>query len=79
MITNISTTNSFSTCLLSIRLLISLPTTPPPIPPATIRTSQSHSNSGTVFVNSVVAILVICETKEKPHKKDLSRIAENVI
>ena len=31
------------TFFISIRLLISLPTTPPPIPPATIRTSQSHS------------------------------------
>ena len=31
--------------------------------PATIKTNHSHSNSGTVFVNSVVARLVTCETK----------------
>ena len=60
---NINPINRISTCLSSIFLLIFLPTAPPPIPPATIRTSQSHSNSGTVFVNNVVVTLVICEIK----------------
>ena len=63
MMTTIKPMKSFSTCLLLIRLLMHRPTTPPPMPPATIKMSQTHSKGGTVLVTKVVVRLVIWDTK----------------
>ena len=57
IITTISAIKSFSTASPCIRRFSCLPSTPPPKPPAAIRTSTGQRNSGTELVRRVVSRL----------------------